>query len=418
MDIPRPERLKQKRLRRWAITGGIAVLVLVATAGLARLEPAAPSIPRASVWIEQVREGEMLLEVRGSGTLVPREIRWIASQAEARVDRVVVRPGAAVKPDTVIVEMSNPDLAQQVEAARYALKAAEADLAELRLKLRGDQLDQRARLAAVRADYEGTRLQADAERPLAEQGIVPAIQHRRTRLMVDQLKIRMEAEDDRLTQLTESMSAQLAARSARVEPARNEYRRRSEQLESLQVKAGMHGVLQQLLVQEGQRVPLGTNIARVARPDELRAELQVPETQARDVHLSQKVLIDTRNGKVEGRVVRIDPAVQSGGVQVDVDLTGPLPRGARPDLSVDGTIEIERLPRAVFASRPASSQAHSTIPLFRVIDGGRYAERVPVKLGRTSVSAVEIVQGLKPGDSVILSDMSAWGDRTRVRLND
>jgi len=418
MDIPRPEQ-RQRRHRRLSIIGsGVVLLLILATVGLAKLDPAPLSVSRASIWTEPVHEGEMLLQVRGAGTLVPREIRWIAAQTDARVERIIVRPGAAVAPGTLLVEMSNADLTQETEAARYSLKAAEADLAEMQLRLKNEQLDQRARLAAARADYEGTRLQSDAETPLAEQGIVPAIQHKRTVLMVEQLKVRVEAEEDRLAQMAASISAQLDARRARVEEARNVYQRRSEQLESLHVRAGMSGVLQQLLVQEGQRVALGANIARVARPDDLRAELQIPETQARDVQLGQPVKVDTRNGVVSGKVVRIDPAVQAGSVQVDVDLAGPLPRGARPDLSVDGTIEIERLAHAIYAGRPASAEANTTANLFKLVEGGNEAVRVPVKLGRTSVDAVEIVQGLKPGDVVILSDTSAWGDRARIRLND
>ena len=418
MDIPRPEQRRRRRTRLWIIGSGVALLLVLATVGLAKLEPAPLSVSRASIWTEPVHEGEMLLQVRGTGTLVPREIRWIAAQTDARVERIVVRPGAKVEPGTLLVEMSNADLAQETEAARYSLKAAEADLAEMQLRLKSEQLDQRARVAAARADYEGTRLQSDAEEPLAEQGVVPAIQHKRTVLMVEQLKVRVEAEEDRLAQMAASISAQLDARRARVEEARNVYQRRAEQLDSLHVRAGMSGVLQQLLVQEGQRVALGANIARVARPDDLRAELQIPETQARDVQLGQPVQIDTRNGVVSGQVVRIDPAVQAGSVQVDVDLAGPLPRGARPDLSVDGTIEIERLAHAVYAGRPASAQPNTTANLFKLVEGGNEAVRVPVKLGRTSVDAVEIVQGLKPGDVVILSDTSAWGDRARIRLND
>lgn len=417
MDIPRPERQRRKRIRQAVI--GVAALALIAavTLGVAHLEPAAPSVARASVWVDEVSEGEMLRQVRGTGTLVPREIRWIAAQTDGRVERVIVRAGAVVEPDTVLVEMSNPDLAQQTEEARYALEAARADLTEMELGLRSQQLEQRAALAAVRSDYEGARLQAEAEKRLVEDGIVSAIDYRRSELLVEQLAIRLEIEEERRAQFTDSIEAQVASQRARIEQASNFYQRRLDQLESLRVRAGLAGVLQEVLVESGQRVTLGANIARVARPDELQAELRIPETQARDVQHDQRVDVDTRNGVVEGRVRRIDPRVESGTVQVDVELVGKLPRGARPDLSVDGTIEIERLERVVYTGRPAYGQPNTTISLFKLVEDGRYAVRVPVELGRTSVNTVEIVQGLAPGDEVILSDTSAWDDYERIRLN-
>jgi HlyD family secretion protein len=417
MDIPRPELKRKKRIRQTAIAGGAGLLLVAVTVGLARLEPAAPSVARASVWVDTVREGEMLRQVRGPGTLVPREIRWIGAQTDGRVERVVVRPGAVVDPETVLVEMSNPDLMQQTEEAKYALDAAKAELAEMELQLRSEQLDQRAALAVARAEYESARLQAEAEGEVAAEGIVPVIQYKRSALLAEQLKIRMEIEQERLEQFSMSMEAQIAARNARLAAVQNAYQRRLEQVESLNVRAGLAGVVQEMLVENGQTVTLGVNIARVARPDDLQAELRVPETQARDVQLGQFVSVDTRNGVVDGRVIRIDPAVQAGTVQVDVELTGKLPRGARPDLSVDGTIEIERLPRVVFTGRPAYGQPNTTISLFKLVDAGRYAVRVPVELGSTSVNAVEIVQGLAPGDEVILSDTSAWDDNDRIRLN-
>jgi HlyD family secretion protein len=417
MDIPRPERKRRKRIRQAAIGGGAVLLAAALTVGLTRLEPAAPAVARASVWVDAVREGEMLRQVRGTGTLVPREIRWIAAQTDGRVERVVVRAGAEVAPDTVLVEMSNPELMQQTEEARYEVEAVKAELTEIELRLRGEQLDQRAALAVARSEYEGARLQAEAEKALTDEGIVPAIQYRRSALLAEQLEIRMDIEQERLDQFSDSMNAQVAAQRARFEQARNAYQRRVDQVESLQVRAGLAGVLQEVMVEEGQRVTLGANIARVARPDDLQAELRIPETQARDVQLGQSVQVDTRNGIVEGRVTRIDPAVQGGTVQVDVELMGKLPRGARPDLSVDGTIEIERLPRVLFTGRPAYGQPDTTVGLFKLVEGGRYAVRVPVEIGRTSVNAVEIVQGLAPGDEVILSDTSAWDEYDRIHLN-
>ena len=416
MDIPRPEAKRKKRIRQ-ATYGGIAAVIVVAiTIFLAQLEPAAPSVDGDTVWVDRVREGEMLRQVRGPGVLVPREIRWIAAQTDGRVDRIVVRPGVAVEPDTVLVEMSNPDLMQQTEESRFALEAAKAEFTDTELRLKNQELDQRAALGGARAEYEGARLQAEAEKDLADEGIVSAIDARRSELQAEQLKLRLEIEEERLAQFSKTLDAQLSLQRARLEQARNAYQRRLEQVESLTVRAGLAGVLQQVEVEEGQRVGLGANIARVARPDELMAELQVPETQARDVQVGQRVDVDTRNGIVEGRVMRVDPAVQAGTVQVDVELVGQL-QHARPDQSVDGTIEIERLPHVVYTGRPAYGQPNSTISLFKLVDGGAYAVRVPVEIGATSVNAVEIRKGLVPGDEVILSDTSAWEDNDRIRLD-
>ena len=417
MDIPRPDRKQQKRIRQIAIGAVVAIVLVAVTIGLSRLEPAAPSVDGDSVYTDVVREGEMLRQVRGPGTLVPREIRWIAAQTDGRVERILVRPGAVVEPHTVLVEMTNPDLMQQTEEARFALEAAEAEYTDAELDLKSQQLDQRAALGVARTEYESARLQAEAEKDLAADGIVSAIDYRRSELMAEQLKLRLEIEEERLAQFSASIHAQAALQRARLDQVQNAYERRLEQVESLQVRAGLAGVLQQVLVEEGQRVTLGANIARVARPDDLQAELQIPETQARDVQVGQLVNVDTRNGIVEGRVTRIDPAVQSGTVQVDVELIGDLPNGARPDLSVDGTIEIERLANVVFMGRPAYGQPNTKISIFKLVEDGRYAVRVPVELGRTSVNAVEIVQGLTPGDEVILSDTSAWDDNDRIRLN-
>lgn len=415
MDIPRPERKRQKRLRQTLIAAGGVLVLAAVTVGLTQLEPAAPSVARASVWVDTVREGEMLREVRGSGTLVPRAIRWIGAQSDGHVDQVIVRPGAVVDADTVLVEMSNPDLMQLTEEARFAVELAKAELAELELTLRNKQLDQRAAVAAARAEYEGQRLQAEGEKQAGN--AVPVLRYQRSELLAEQLKVKLGIEGERLDQFSASMEAQLAVPRTKVAQTQRTYQRRLEQVDSLHVRAGTAGVVQSVLVEEGQRVALGANIARVARPDDLQAELRVPETQARDVLLGQLVRVDTRNGIVEGKVSRIDPAVSGGTVQVDVELTGPLPRGARPDLSVDGTIEIERLPLVTYTGRPAYGQPNTTVGLFKLVDGGGYAVRVPVELGRTSVNAVEIIQGLTPGDQVILSDTSAWDDSDRIRLN-
>lgn len=415
MDIPRPENKRRKRARQVAIGAGAVVLVLLVSVVVARLEPAAPTVTRASVWIDSVREGEMLRQVRGPGTLVPREIRWIAAQSAGHVERVVVRPGAAVEANTVLVEMTNPDLLRENDEAKFALDAAVAELAEMKLTLKSQQLDQRAALATARTDYEAQRLEAEANKAAGD--VIPALTAQRSELLAEQKKVRFEIETERFAQFADTMKAQIQAREAKVAQARNTYERKQQQVEWLKVRAGVAGVLQQMLVEDGQTLALGQNIARVARPDDLRAEINIPETQARDVQLGQAVSVDTRNGIVAGKVVRIDPAVQQGTVQVDVDFTGPLPQGARPDLSVDGTIEIERLPRVLFTGRPAYGQPNSTVGLFKLVEDGRYAVRVPVEIGRTSVNAVEIVKGLAAGDQVILSDTSAWDDNDRIRLN-
>jgi HlyD family secretion protein len=417
VDIPRPDFKQKKRTRQIVYGVGGLALVVALTAGLGRLEPAAPSVPRASVWIDSVQEGEMLRQVRGPGKLVPREIRWIPAQTAGRVERVIVRPGAIVEADTVLVEMSNTDLQQQTEEARFSVIAAQADLADTELQLKSQQLDQRAAVGVARAEYEGARLKAEAEGQLVEEGIVPAIDYQRSELFAEQLRLRLEIEEERRGQFSATVEAQLAAARARLDQTRNAYERYLDQMDSLQVVAGIEGVLQSVQVEEGQRVELGANIGRVARPDELQAELRIPETQARDVQLGQHVDVDTRNGIVAGIVTRIDPAVQGGTVQVDVELMGEMPRGVRPDLSVDGTIEIERLAHAKFTGRPAYGQADSTIGLFKIVEQGDFAIRVPVQLGRTSVNAVEIVQGLEIGDQVILSDTSSWDDYDRIRLN-
>lgn len=417
MDIPRPELKRKQRLKTMLYSSAAGIVVIGATVALSRLEPAAPSVPGGSVWTGTVEQGEMLRQVRGPGNLVPREIRWIPAQTSGRVERILVRAGALVKPATVLVEMSNEDLEQQTEEARFSLDAAEADLADTELKLKSQQLDRRSAVSVARAQYESARLKAEAQAQLYEEGIVSAIDYKVQELTVEQLKQQLDIEEERLSQFSDSLDAQLAAQRARVEQARKLYQRRLDQIDSLKVVAGFEGVLQEVKVEEGQRVELGSNIARVARPDELQAELRIPETQARDVQIGQHVDVDTRNGIVAGVVSRIDPAVQSGTVQVDVELKGPLPRGARPDLSVDGTIEIERLEDVVYVARPAFGQQDTTIGLFKLDPDREHAVQVPVKLGRTSVNSVEIVQGLKPGDEVILSDTSSWDDYDRIKLD-
>ncbi len=417
MDIQRSDLKTKKRRRQVAIgaTGAIAVLGL--GLWLANLDAAAPEVERTSLWVDSVKRGEMLREVRGPGVLVPKEIRWIAAETPARVERIVVKPGAIVEPDTIVLELSNPEVEEAHLAAASALIAAEADLAAQRMTLESQSLDQKANLAGVEADYESARLQTEAEADLAQKGIIPKIQYRRSQLTSDQLKVRLDIEKERVAKFAQTMQSQLAAQRARADQLRNTAQLRDRQLKGLQVRAGIAGVLQQVPVEEGQQVIAGTNLARVARPDVLMAELRIPETQVKDVTVGQSVSVDTRNGVVPGKVIRIDPAVLNGSVLVDVDLEGQLPPGARPDLSVDGTIQIERLPDVLYVGRPAYGQPESEVRLFKLDEESGIAHRVPVRLGRASVNLIEIQQGLEPGDQIILSDTSQWDEHDRLRVN-
>jgi HlyD family secretion protein len=417
MDIQRLD-LKKKAQRRRALLIAAAVVAVLGLAGfVATLDPAAPSVARASLWTDTVKRGEMLREVRGPGTLVPKEIRWIAAETAARVERIVVRPGATVEADTVVLELSNPELLNAKLDADAAFTAAQADFLARQMTLESQLLDQRANLAGIEGDYESARLQAEAEGELAAKGIISALQFRRTQLTAEQLKLRVGIEKERLTKFERTIGAQLAADRARMNQLEHAASQRQRLVEQLSVRAGIAGVLQQVPVQEGQQIAAGTNLARVARPGELMAELRIPETQVKDVVHGQVVRVDTRNGVVPGRVTRIDPAVLNGTVLVDVELEGTLPPGARPDLSVDGTIEIERLDDVLYVGRPAYGQPNSAVRLFRVDPQTGIAMRIPVQLGRASVSLIEVQQGLQPGDTIILSDTSQWDDYDRLRLN-
>jgi len=415
MDIQRLD-LKQQARRRRILIGVVGALILAALVGfVSQLDPAAPGVDKSSLWLDTVKQGDMLREVRGPGTLVPREIRWIAAESNARVERIVVRPGAVVEADTVILELSNPEVIDQQLAAASALTAAEADYVARQMGLESQLLDQRAALAGIRADYEGARLQAEAEIELAGRGIISRIQARRSELTSEQLKLREGIEVERIAKFEQTLAAQLAAERARIAQLKNVAELRRRQAEGLKVRAGIAGVLQQVPLQEGQQVVAGTNLARVAKPGELMAELRISETRVKDIVHGQNVRVDTRNGVVAGTVVRIDPAVQNGSVLVEVEFTEKLPDSARPDLSVDGTIEIERLQNVLYVGRPAYGQPESEVRLFRV-DADGAAQRIPVRLGRASVSLIEIQQGLAPGDQIILSDTSQWDAYERLRV--
>ena len=416
MDIQRIDLKQKARRKRIAlIVGGVAGLVTLVWL-VSGLDTAAPSVPRDNLRLDTVKQGDMLREVRGPGVLVPREIRWIAAESNARVERILMRPGAQVEADTVILELSNPEVIDQRLSAESALTAAEADFTARLVGLESQLLDQRAALAGIRADYEGARLTAEAESELAGRGIISRIQARRSQLAAEQLKLRTEIEVERIAKFEQTIRAQQAADRARISQLENVAELRRRQVEGLKVRAGIAGVLQQVTAQEGQQVVAGTNLARVAKPGALMAELRISETQVKDVVQGQSVRVDTRNGVVSGQVVRIDPAVQNGSVLVEVDFVEALPDSARPDLSVEGVIEIERLTNVLHVGRPGNSQPESEVRLFRLEEDGQ-ARRVPVRLGRASLTFVEIREGLAPGDQIILSDTSTWDEYERLRID-
>jgi HlyD family secretion protein len=417
MDKPRdPAVLQKRKIRRIVLAAAGVVALAVVTAGIYRLEPAALGVEKESVWVDTVKRGTMLREVRGPGTLVPEEIRWIAAANDGRVERIILKPGVEVKAGSVILELSNPELEQELLDAELRLREGESVLVTRQAQLESDILNQKAAVQAVEADWKAAKLQADADRQLSADKLIPEINLQRSLLREEQLGQRVEIEKERLEKAGESTTAQLASERARVEQLAALHRLRQKQFDNLRVRAGLDGVLQQVPVEVGQQVAAGTNLARVARPDTLKTELRIPETQAKDVAIGQKARIDNRNAVAEGRVARIDPAVQEGYVLVDVEFTGPPPSGARPDQSVDGTIEIERLDEVLFVGRPAYGQAQSTIQLFKLVDDGRRAVRTDVQIGRTSVNTVEILGGLQEGDRVILTDPSPWDGHDVIAL--
>lgn len=397
------------------VLGLIAVSLI--TVGVARLKPAAPSVERATILTDTVKRGLMLRQVRGLGTLVPEEIRIIAASTEGRVERILVQPGAEVTAGTVLIELSNPELQQSSMDAEYQVRAAEADYNNLRVKLESDRMSQQAATATVRAEYQQAKLQADTDEALAKDGLIPPLNLKLSKVKAEELANRYAIEQKRLEGTAKSAQAQLAAQQARIAQLQALLQLKRSQVQTLRVVAGTNGVLQQMQVEVGQQVTPGTILARVAEPQNLKTELKIAETQAKDIQLGQQASIDTRNGIIPGRVVRIDPSVQGGTVTVDVALEGALPQGARPDLSVDGTIELERLNNVLYVSRPAFGQAQSTVGMFKLEEGGQSAVRVQVKLGRSSVSTIEVLEGLQEGDQVILSDTSQWDAFNRIRLN-
>jgi HlyD family secretion protein len=415
VDIARPSQAKKKRIRRILYGSGALLVIILITVGVSRLKPAAPSVERATVWIDTVKRGAMLRQVRGSGTLVPEDIRWIPATTQGRVERIVLRPGAQVKPDTVILEMSNPDLEQSVRDAQLAYQSAQAAFINRKQELESALLNQQGDVAGIKASYNNAALQLEAQEKLFKDQLVSEIQLKQSRTAAAELENRLKIAEKRLEMQTAGIKSQLAPQEADVDQRRANYELRRRQLEDLKVKAGMSGVLQEIPVERGAQVAPGANLARVADPSNLKAELRIAETQTKDIRVGQIAEVDTRNGTVKGHVARIDPKSTGGTVGVDIILDGALPSGARPDLSVDGTIQLERLDNVIYVGRPAFGQENSTVSLFKVNADGE-ATRTTVKLGRSSVSQIEIVDGLQPGDQVILSDMSAQDSFDRIRI--
>jgi HlyD family secretion protein len=417
MDIPR----KSQALRRRILRAVYAVLALMAigaiTLALMNMKQAAPGVEKASVWIGTVKRGNIKREVRGPGTLVPEEIRWVAAQASGRVERKLVLPGAIVKPDTILMELSNPQLEQEVLTAQSDWKSSESDFVDYKVKLEVDDLTAEANLVKLESDYSTAKMRQEAQENLAKWGLTTALDLRQAKVTTENYISQIELQKKLREKNKESIVAQLAIRQRSVEKLKAVYELKRAELEQLKVRAGVAGVLQEVRVEEGKQIAIGMDVARVANPAKLKAELKIMETQAKDVQLGQIASIDTRNGLIAGRVIRKDPTVLSGTVTVDVALEGDLPKGAIPDLSVDGTIELERLIDVVYVERPTQGQEGSTIGLFKLTPDGKEALRVQVTIGRVSVSTVEVRKGLNPGDQVILSDMSAYDAVDRVRLN-
>src|ERR1700676_60231 len=416
MDIQRPSNARAKKIRRIAY-GTVALILLGGvTYALSKLKPAAASVDAGTVWSDNVKRGPMLREVHGLGTLVPEDIRWVAAQTDAHVDKWVLRPPAIVKPNSIIMELSDPTVQRDAVDAEYQLKGAEADYQNLKVQVNSDLMSQKATEASVRSDYEQAKINHGVKESLVKEGLESALNEKLTRVQEEQLAIRVQLETERTKIAADSATAKLAAQQAKVEQMKALYGLKRSQGEALHGRAGIDGGLKLLPVDVGQHVTPGMNLARVADPKKLRAEVKIAETQAKDVIPGQKAAIDTRNGIVNGHVSRVDPSVINGTVTVDVTIDEPLPNGARPDLSVDGTITLENLTNVLFVGRPVHGQSDSTIGIFKLNEDSSEATRVNVKLGRSSVNTIEILDGLKVGDKVILSDMSAWDAFDRVRL--
>ena len=419
MDIARPDLLLKRKRRLAAYIAAALVVLAVGVVVVMRLKPAAPTVDRSTIWPDTVKRGPMIRQVRGStGTLVPREdkLRLIPAETEATVTRILVLPGAHVEPSTVIMDLAYPQLDQEAMNASLALKAAESDYHNTQIKLQSDLMTQKAGAATVGADYSQAKLQAQTDKALYDLGVISGLTYKSSASKADELTTRNKIEDDRLAMNEKVIASQLAVEQTKVDQARALYQLKQQQLAALHVTAGISGVLVDLPHQVGEHVAPGVTLAKVVQPDQLKASLKIAETQARDIQIGQPASIDTHNGVIPGRVQRIDPAVQNGTVTVDIELTGPLPQGARPDLSVDGTIDLERMTDVLYVGRPALGNENSTLSLFKIDADGKGATRVPVKVGRASVNSIQVLEGLKEGDTVILSDISRWDNVDRISL--
>ncbi|MDF3052465.1 MAG: family efflux transporter subunit [Geminicoccaceae bacterium] len=414
MDIPRAP--VNRKPRRVIYGVGVTAALVIATLGLKGLKPAAPQVDRATIWVDSVQRGPLVLQVRGPGTLVPERVRWISAVTAGRVEQRLAEIGQNVKPETVLLVLSNPDVQLEALESERQLTAAQGDRVNLRTSLESQRLNQQGALAVAKSEFLEAQRNAVAAESLAAKELISVMEASRARDRVEELATRFEVEERRLAVLSDAMSTQLALQDAQVDRLRAVTNFQRGRVRSMEVKAGAAGILQDLTLEVGQWAQPGATLARIVEPGRLKAVLRIPETQAKDVVLGQPATIDTRNGVVQGRVARIDPAVQNGTVTVDVVLQGELPRGARPDLSVDGTIEVERLKDVLHVGRPAYGQGQSSVGLFRLVEEGRAAVRVNVELGRTSVNTVEIRGGVQPGDKLIISDMSRWDGYDRVRV--
>lgn len=416
MDIVRPEVKRKKKMRRIMYIAAAVVLIPLVTYALSRLKPAAPSVDSGTVWTGTVKRGPMLREVRGLGTLVPETIRLIPAATDGQVQRRYLLPGTPVKANTVIFDLVNPQLQQEELDAEYQLKGAQAAYEQTKAFLENQLMDKRTLAASVSSQYRTAEMVKQTKEQLGANGLAPELDVKTAQVQAEELAKENDLAQKEVETFQNSIAAQLAVQEATVNEKRAMYALKKTQMDELHIRPGIDGMLQELDVEVGQKVTMGTVLARVAQPSHLKAQLKIAETQAKDVVIGQQASVDTHNGIIPGHVTRIDPAVVNGTVTVDVGLDGPLPPGARPDLSVEGTVEIERLADVLYVERPVHGEANSTVGLFKLTDDGKDATRVQVALGRSSVNTVEILKGLQVGDKVILSDMSAWDNYDRVEL--
>ena len=417
MDIPRKSAAKKRRVKRILYSLAAVVAVALITVGVSRLKPAAPSVEGNILWKGTVARGTVPRNVRGLGTLVPEEIRYVPAITQGRIEKKLVQPGAQVKADTVLMELTNPETQQAFIDAESQLRGADANLTTLKVQMEKTILDQEASLAQVSSDFKKAKMQYEVNASLAKSGLKSNLEMRLSEIAAEDLENRVTLERKRLAGSREEAKARLAAEDEKVRQLRDAVQLKRKQLDALKVRAGIDGELQTIAVQVGQQVTLGQELARVANPRKLKAELKISETQAKDIQLGQPVSVDTRNGVIAGRVIRIDPSVQNGTRTVDASLEGDLPKGAVPDLSVDGTIQLEKLENILYVNRPVHGSENATVGIFKVDPDGAGAARVQVKLGRGSVTTIEVIDGLKEGDVVILSDTTQWDNNDRIRIN-